>query len=353
MIHAAGEGDVERALSVDQLDLLDFAALLSRAAALRLEDLARRARQISLLRWGRSVQLFAPLYVSNECTQVCTYCAFQRRSSIPRRTLAVDEVVAEARMLLETGFRHILLVSGEHPKLVPLSYLETVVAALHPEVPALSIEVAPQSLEGYERLVHAGTEGLVVYQETYDRDVYARVHLSGRKANYDWRLAAPERGAAAGMRRVGLGALLGLADWATDVLALGVHARYLMRHWWRTFVTVSLPRLRYAKDAIAAPRPVSDAEMTQAICALRLFLPDTGIVLSTRESPRFRHGVIPLGVTHASAGSRTEPGGYSTPAPESEQFRIDDDRPAELFAAALRGQGYDAVWKDWEAILHG
>jgi 2-iminoacetate synthase len=345
---------VERALSAGRPDLVDFAALLSPAAAERLEDLARRSRRITESRFGRTVQLYAPLYVSNECVETCTYCSFSRPNPIARRTLPVPEVVAEARLLRMRGFRHLLLVSGEHPRHVSPAYLEEVIRALAPSFPSLSVEVQPQTVDVYRRWVEAGCDGLVVYQETYDRAAYAAVHLAGKKKDYDWRLETPERGAAAGFRRIGIGALLGLADWRLEGVHLAAHARFLARRHWRSIVTVSFPRLRPAEYADARPkRPVSDADLVQLVCAMRIFLPDSGLVLSTRESASLRDGMLRLGITHMSAGSRTEPAGYSQPAESGRQFEVEDGRtPAEV-AEAVRSAGYDPVWKDWEAVLHG
>lgn len=350
----ASASDVERALATERPDLRDFAALLSPAASSRIETLAARSREITERRFGRTVQLYAPLYVSNECVETCTYCAFSRPNPIARRTLSVDEVVDEAELLRARGFRHVLLVSGEHPRHVSPEYVESILRALSGRFPSLSVEVQPQTEEIYSRWVKAGCDGLVVYQETYDRATYATVHLAGKKKDYDWRLGTPERGGRAGMRRIGIGALLGLADWRKEGLHVAAHARYLARHFWRSFVTVSFPRLRPAEYADTRPRvPVSDGELAQLVCAMRILLPDVGFVLSTRESPSFRDGMLGLGVTQVSAGSRTEPGGYSRPAETGRQFEVEDRRTPEEIAGAIRGAGRDPVWKDWETALHG
>ena len=352
--HDADRSAIERALAAERPDLLDFAALLSPAAGERLEDLARASRRITERRFGRTVQLYAPLYVSNECVETCTYCSFSRPNPIARRTLTVAEVTAEAALLRARGFRHLLLVSGEHPRHVSPDYLESVIRALAPMFPSLAVEVQPQAVDVYRRWVQAGCDGLVVYQETYDRAAYSSVHVAGKKKDYDWRLETPARGAEAGMRKIGIGALLGLADWRLEAVHLAAHARFLARSHWRAFVTVSFPRLRPAEYADARPRvPVSDADLAQAVCALRIFLPDTGVTLSTRESAGFRDGMLALGVTQVSAGSRTEPGGYSRPESAGSQFEVEDGRsPAEV-ARAIRAAGFDPVWKDWEATLHG
>lgn len=346
---AADDGDVERALRRDRRDLGDLAALLSPAAGARLEELAAAAHRTTVRRFGRTIHLFAPLYLSNECVSTCTYCGFSAGNEIRRRTLDVDEVRAEAHELAGRGFRHLLLVAGEHARIVSKDYLVECVRAVAPVMPSVSVEVQVWDTDTYRRLVDAGCEGLVVYQETYDRDTYGAVHLKGKKRNYDWRLAAPDRGAEAGMRRLGVAALLGLhADWRSDALAVAAHAAALVRRWWRCEVTVAVPRLRPAAGGYEPADPVGDREFVQLLCALRLFLPDVGITLSTRESPAFRDAVMPLGVTHMSAGSHTEPGGYAAPSGAEPQFSVSDDRSPASVATALRAAGYDPVWKDWE-----
>jgi 2-iminoacetate synthase len=343
----ATPADVDRALRAPRRSASDLAALLSPAAAPRLEDMAALAHRASLRRFGRVVRLFAPLYLSNECVSSCTYCGFSAGNDIARRTLSPDEVLVEARALVDRGFRHLLLVSGEHARIVSKDYLVECVRTLAPVVPSISVEVQAWDTATYRRLVEAGCEGLVVYQETYDRRTYAASHLKGKKRNFDWRLAAPDRGAEAGMRTLGIGALLGLhPDWRADVIAVALHARALLRRWWRCEVAVSLPRLRPAAGGFSPARSVTDAEFVQALCALRLCLPDVGISLSTRESPAFRDGAFRLGVTAMSAGSHTEPGGYAGPSEAEPQFEVSDTRDPSEVAAMLRSAGYEPVWKD-------
>lgn len=352
LVEASTDADVDRALGrTGRRDLADFATLLSPAAAVRIEELAQAAHETTVRRFGRTIHLFAPLYLSNECVSSCTYCGFAAENEIARRTLAPSEVLAEALELKARGFRHLLLVAGEHARIVSKDYLVDCVQVLAPHVPSLAVEVQVWDTATYRRLVEAGCEGLVVYQETYDRSTYAAVHRKGKKRNYDWRLAAPDRGAAAGMRKLGIGALLGLHDdWRTEALALAAHARALVHRWWRCEVSVSLPRLRPAAGGFEPADPVGDRDFVQLLCALRLLLPDLGISLSTREPAELRDALLRLGVTHLSAGSHTEPGGYASPSDAEPQFEISDTRsPAEM-AAVLRAAGYDPVWKDWERV---
>ena len=347
VVERATPADVDRALHKGRRGLADFAVLVSDPAADRLEDMAAAARATTIRRFGRTVRLFAPLYLSNECVSTCTYCGFSAGNNIVRRTLSTEEVVAEARALRARGFRHVLLVAGEHARIVSKDYLVDCVRALAPEIPSISVEVQVWDTETYRRLVDAGCEGLVVYQETYDHATYAAVHLKGKKRNYDWRLAALDRGAEAGMRRLGVGALLGLhPDWRADALAVATHARALMRRWWRSEVSASLPRLRPAAGGFEPHDPISDRAFVQLLCALRLFLPDLGLSLSTRESPELRDALLTLGVTQMSAGSHTEPGGYAETSEAEPQFEISDTRSPDEIAATLRAAGYDPVWMD-------
>lgn len=343
----AGAANVDAALGRAKRSLDDLAVLLSDAASERLEDLARLAHETTVRRFGRAVRLFAPLYLSNECVSTCTYCGFSAGNQITRRTLSPQEAGAEARELARRGFRHVLLVSGEHARIVSPDYLADCVRAVSAEIPSVSIEVQVWDTDTYRKLVDAGCEGLVVYQETYGRGVYGAVHLKGKKRNYDWRLGACDRGAEAGMRQVAIGILLGLdPDWRADALAVAAHAQALVKRWWRCSVTVSLPRLRPAAGDFQPERAVTDRELTQLVCGLRLVLPDVGLSLSTRETPELRDGLQRLGVTQMSAGSHTEPGGYAEPSDAEPQFEISDTRTPAAVAESLRAAGYEPVWLD-------
>jgi len=349
VLPAAVTHDVE--LALESPSLANLPTLLSAAASPYLEVLARKAREVTLQRFGRAVRLFAPLYVSNACLSSCTYCGFSKDLDVARRTLTVDEVVAEAKTLVQQGFRHLLLVSGEHRVEVSQDYLVACVAALRPLVPSISIETQTWSDDTYARLVDAGLEGVVHYQETYDRVRYAEVHTAGWKRDYDRRLSSTERAAEAGVRRLGIGALLGLSsDWRADVRAVAEHAVWLQRHYWRTEVTVSLPRIKASASGFQPLVPVTDAEYVQAVAALRLVAPDVGIVLSTREPAVLRDGLVRIAVTTMSAGSSTEPGGYLRPGQAQEQFAVSDERSPAQVAAMLEAAGYEPVWKDAFAL---
>jgi 2-iminoacetate synthase len=342
---------VERALSKEIRTLEDFAALISPTAAARLDDLVAAAGGLTLRRFGRTMQLYAPLYLSNACVNTCLYCGFSRPNAIARRTLAPAELEREMTHVASEGFRHLLLVSGEDPRDVGLGYLEAAVRAARRRFASVSIEVAPLEMEGYRRMLAAGAEGVVAYQEVYDRGAYEAVHTAGPKKAWAGRLEVPERVAAAGMRRLGIGALLGLSPWRREALALAAHALHLQKTAWRAVLTVSFPRLRPAAGGFVPPHPVDDTALVQMIAALRLLLPDAGLVLSTREPKALRDRLALAGITTMSAGSRTEPGGYEEPGKAEGQFEVHDARSPAEGAARLRELGLDPVWKDWDAAL--
>ena len=378
---SATPAEVRGLLHRSDLSLADFAALISPVAAGLLEPLCARSQQVTRQRFGKVIRLFAPLYLSNECINNCKYCGFSRDNPILRVTLSVDEVVREARALADQGFRNILLVAGEHPKFVSNGYMADCIRAVREVVPSVSLEVGPMETEDYAPMVAAGSDGLVVYQETYDRPLYAEMHTAGPKRNFDWRLETPERAYAAGFRRLGIGALFGLADWRTEALCVAAHAAYLLKNCWKSQVTVSLPRLRPCAGEFQPLTTLGDRELVQLIAAFRLFLPDVGLVLSTREPAKLRDGLMTLGVTLMSAGSHTEPGGYTGAGREkihqtvrgrvveladglsewaaqpnratnaTGQFEISDDRSPEEIARLIRSLGYEPVWKDWDTAL--
>jgi 2-iminoacetate synthase len=378
---ATGSAAAREAAGKSKISLADFAALISPAGSELLETLGRRAHAMTLQRFGKVIRLFAPLYLSNECINNCTYCGFSRDNSILRVTLSLDEVKREADALKAQGFRNLLLVAGEHPKFVSNHYLRDCIAALHSEWPAISLEVGPMETEDYRPLVAAGADGLVVYQETYDRKVYAEMHTAGPKRNFDWRLETPERAYAAGFRRLGISPLYGLADWRYEALSAAAHADYLLRNCWKAALTISTVRIRPCAGEFEPLTHIRDRELAQLICALRLMFPDVGIVLSTRENPKLRDGLMPLGVTMMSAGARTEPGGYTgagrekihhterglikelasgasewaplegRPTNATGQFNVADERTPGEVAERIRKLGYEPVWKDWDAAL--
>ena len=322
---------------------------------LTLSRLAATSAATTRQHFGRTMRLFAPLYVSNDCVNSCLYCGFARRNDIPRRSLTLPEVLEEASILLKNGFRNLLIVSSENNKAVSSDYLVNICKALSADFPEIAVEVAPLETEVYARLSEVGTDGLTVFQETYLPDLYSEMHPFGPKRNYLWRLQAPERAYSGGFRRLGIGALLGLTHWREETLLLAAHLDYLMRECWRASISLSFPRLRPAAGAFNPPHPVSDRDFIRLVCAFRIAFPQVGIVISTRESPALRDTLAPLGVTMMSAGAKTNPGGYrdahcgsgkSTPA--ETQFNVSDERSPEEVTAQLRRLGLEPVRKDWQ-----
>ncbi|MBT3286147.1 MAG: 2-iminoacetate synthase ThiH [Victivallales bacterium] len=352
LLAGADEGAVHTALARGVRSEVDLAALLAPCAAPQLETMAQRAASLTRQRFGRAIQFYAPLYVSNHCVNGCTYCGFNCRNHVARRRLTVEEASHEVRHLADEGFRHILLVSGEDPKGVPVPYFEELARNLHPHVASLNIEIQPLSIPDYALLVQAGVDTLTLYQETYAPVEYARYHVSGPKRDFRWRLEAPERGAQAGMAFLGIGALLGLTDWRVEAFYVGLHARYLQRTYWRQHVSVSFPRMQHAAGAFEPPFPVGDADLVQILCALRLALPDAGMVLSTRESAALRDHLLPIGITRLSAGSKTTPGGYAEDTEAEGQFDVQDHRSLAEVMAAVQARGFDPVCKDWDGLYH-
>ncbi|MEO8615431.1 MAG: 2-iminoacetate synthase ThiH [Luteolibacter sp.] len=354
-----------------------FQQLISEETGGPLEELARRSQETTRRHFGRTMRMFAPLYVSNECVNNCSYCGFSRDAGIFRTTLTVDQVVREAKHLHGLGFRNVLLVAGEHPKFVSEGYLQECLDALKVFIPTLALEVGPMEDDQYAEIVGHGAEGLVVYQETYHRETYQKLHTAGPKKHFDWRLNCPERAYAGGFRRIGIGALFGLANWKHEALAICAHLEYLYKHGWKAQYTVSFPRMRpYAGNYEYAPDPelyLPDEAFVRLIAVFRILFPQVGIVVSTREPAPLRDAIVTLGVTHMSAGARTEPGGYTGAGSDdlhltvkgrrvelegksgcekaTEQFQIHDTRsPAEV-AAILRAKNLDPVWKDWDESL--
>ena len=347
-----------------------FEQLLEPKTDAELETMARQAHLATLAHFGKTMRLFAPVYLSNECINSCKYCGFSRGNPILRVTLEVEEARKEAEHLVKEGFRSILLVAGEHPKFVSLDYLEKCIRALTPFVPSVSVEIAPMSTEEYAPLVQAGAEGIVVFQETYHPESYAELHPAGPKKDFNWRLNTPERAYAAGFRRIGTGALYGLWHWREEAMANAAHLEHLLKHCWKAHITTCFPRLRPAAGEFQPRFALSDREYVQLVCAVRICFPQVGIVLSTRESIPFRDALVPLGITMMSAGSRTEPGGYTGQGKQAlhqtingrrifqenavpkgnaaEQFEISDPRTAGEVAARLHTLGYEPVWKDWD-----
>lgn len=340
--------DVEDVLSKNSISVADIPILLSDYGFTYLDELQRRAREITRQRFGNCILLYAPLYLSNECVNDCEYCGFRISKQENRRTLTVDEVISEASRLHSLGFKHILLVSGEDRRSVNTGYLREIISILVKSFPSISIEVGPHSKDEYKMLIDAGLDGLTLYQETYDEEVYRTYHKKGPKSNYYRRLVTPEYALEDGIRRLGLGFLMGLNDFRYETFLLALHLDYLQRRYWKTFYSVSFPRIRRSAADFTIPYPVSDEQLIMTICILRVVFEDVGMVLSTREPASLRDRLVGVGITQMSAGSKTNPGGYSLNLSTENQFDVEDQRDLSAVMGVIRKAGYEAVLKDWD-----
>ena len=327
-------------------------ALISPAAAPYLEQMAQLSRSLTEQRFGNTVSMYIPMYITNSCTNSCVYCGFNRHNSFQRVILTPEQIEAECRAIRRMApFENLLLVTGENPRAAGTEYIEQALRVCRPYFNNLTIEVMPLSMEDYERLTRSGLNGVVCFQETYHRERYKIYHPAGMKSNFEWRVNGYDRMGAAGVHKIGLGVLIGLEDWRTDVAMMALHLQYLRRHYWRTRYSVNFPRMRPSESGFRPNVVMTDRELAQLIFAFRIFDPDVDISMSTRERPEFRDNIATLGATSMSAGSRTEPGGYETYPQALEQFAVSDGRtPAEV-AEALRRAGREPVWKDWDKVF--
>lgn len=346
-IFSKTEHDVLRALGNTKRDLEDFKALISPAAKPYLEQMAQLSRQLTKKRFGNTIQMYSPMYLSNECQNICTYCGFSMTNKIPRRTLTDAEILKEVAYIKSKGYDHILLVTGEANRTVGVDYIDNALKLIRSQFANITIEVQPLLQNEYEQLIESGLYAVLVYQETYHRDEYKKHHPKGKKSNFDFRLDTPDRLGKAGIHKIGLGALFGLEDWRADSFFTALHLKYLQKTYWKTKYSISFPRLRPHSGGLEPKVEMTDPDLVQLICAFRLLDEDVELSISTRESEIFRNNIVNLGITSISAESKTNPGGYAV-APESlEQFEISDERPTEEITAMLKSQGLDVVWKDW------
>ncbi|HGF5004167.1 TPA: 2-iminoacetate synthase ThiH [Vibrio parahaemolyticus] len=357
-IYAKTEQDVERALAKPKRDLEDFKALISPAAEPYLEQMAKLSYSLTRKRFGNTMSLYIPLYLSNLCANACTYCGFSMENRIKRRTLNRDEVEAEIDAIKRMKFDSVLLVTGEHETKVGMKYFREMVSIIKQRFNYLAMEVQPLDQDEYAELKTLGLDAVMVYQETYHPKTYAQHHLRGNKMDFRYRLETPDRLAKAGIDKIGIGALIGLEEWRTDCFFAAAHLDYLERTYWQSRYSISFPRLRPCAGNVPAsglqPKSVmTDKQLVQLICAYRLFNPEVELSLSTRESPQFRDNVLPLGITSMSAASKTQPGGYATEEVELEQFEISDERSAASVEDMIRAKGFDPVWRDWHSAYSG
>lgn len=344
--------DAHRALRKAHLNWDDFMALVSPAAAPFLEEMAALSRHYTQERFGKTVSMYIPMYLTNSCTNSCVYCGFNHHNKFTRVILTPEQIKNECEAIKELGpFENLLLVTGENPRVAGVEYLEEALRVCRPYFSNLSIEVMPLEAEEYERLTHSGLNGVVCFQETYNREKYKTYHPAGMKSNFEWRVNGFDRMGKAGVHKIGLGVLIGLEDWRTDVAMMALHLRYLRKRYWRTRFSVNFPRMRPAAGGFQPNVVMSDRELAQLTFAFRIFDHDVDISVSTRERPDFRDNILTLGATSISAGSKTDPGGYRTFPQSLEQFAVSDERAPSEVAAAVRRRGYEAVWKDWDKIF--
>lgn len=343
--------DVEYALVSKKRTLEDFKALISPAAAPYLEQMAQISQQLTLKRFGSVVQMYVPLYLSNECNNICTYCGFSYDNKVRRKTLNPIEIMQEVAVIKEMGFEHVLLVTGEANQSVHTDYFKKVLELIRPHFAQISMEVQPLDLQDYEELRPYGLNTVLVYQETYHQEDYKKHHPKGKKSNFQYRLETPDRLGKAGIHKMGLGVLIGLEDWRTDSFYTAMHLDYLEKTYWQSKYSISFPRLRPFSGGLEPKVVMSDRELVQLICAYRLFNEEVELSISTRESEIFRDNIIKLGITSMSAASKTNPGGYAVEPQSLEQFEISDERSAAEISEMISRQGYEPVWKDWDNSL--
>ncbi|AGH82190.1 thiazole biosynthesis protein ThiH [Psychromonas sp. CNPT3] len=353
-IYAKRAVDVQRALGKSKLDLEDFKALLSPAAEPFLEKMAMKSQKITLQRFGKTQQFYIPLYLSNMCSNICTYCGFSMHNALRRKTLDLAEIEEECIAIKKMNFEHILLVAGESERKVGVPYFKQALSVIRKYFSHISLEVQPLDVDEYTELIEHGIDAVLVYQETYNAPTYAEHHLKGKKRDFKYRLDTHDRLGVAGVQKMGLGCLIGLEEWRTDCFYVAAHLQYLEKKYWKSRYTISFPRLRPCAGGAAIKSVMDDKQLLQLICAYRLFNNVVELSLSTRESPSFRDNILALGITSLSAGSSTQPGGYAkTSVKALQQFEISDDRSPQEMAAQVKKLGYEVVWKDWEQCLSG
>lgn len=345
------ELDVVAAINKTNPTLEDFKALIAPAAEPFLEQMAQRSHELTLQRFGRTIQMYAPLYLSNECQNICTYCGFSLDVKIERKTLNKEEILQEIQVLKQYGYDHVLIVTGEANKTVGMDYFKAALEVIKPHFSHIAMEVQPLTEEEYKELHQLGVNTVLVYQETYNRENYKLHHPKGKKSNFDFRLDTHDRIGRAGIHKMGIGVLIGLEDWRTDSFFAAAHLDYLEKKYWKANYSISFPRLRPCAGGVTLKSVMTDRQLVQLICAYRIFNQEVELSMSTRESETFRNNVIKLGITSISADSKTDPGGYSNPNVNLEQFEIHDKRSTAEFVKAIKAQGYEPVFKGWDPAL--
>ena len=351
-IYAKTDSDVINAINKSKLDLEDFKALISPAAQPFLEQMAQRSHQVTQKRFGKTMQMYVPLYLSNKCSNSCSYCGFNAGNAIKRKTLTDEEILREVEVIKSMGYDHVLLVTGEENRSAGLSYLKNAVRLLRPYFSNISMEVQPLEQSEYEELVQEGLYSVLLYQETFNKNNYPKYHPKGKKSDFYYRLETHDRLGKAEVYKMGLGILIGLEDWRTDSFFVALHLDYLEKTYWKSKYSISFPRLRPFAGSFQPNVIMEDKELVQLICAYRIFNEEIELSLSTRENQKLRNNLLKLGVTSVSAGSKTNPGGYSADPEALEQFAVSDDRSAKEMEELIKQCGYEPVWKDWDRAMN-
>ena len=351
-IYAKTDSDVMNAINKSKLDLEDFKALISPAAQPFLEQMAQRSHRVTQKRFGKTMQMYVPLYLSNKCSNSCSYCGFNAGNAIKRKTLTDEEILREVEVIKSMGYDHVLLVTGEENRSAGLSYLKNAVRLLRPYFSNISMEVQPLEQSEYEELVQEGLYSVLLYQETFNKNNYPQYHPKGKKSDFYYRLGTHDRLGKAEVYKMGLGILIGLEDWRTDSFFVALHLDYLEKTYWKSKYSISFPRLRPFVGSFQPNVIMEDKELVQLICAYRIFNEEIELSLSTRESQKLRNNLLKLGVTSVSAGSKTNPGGYSADPEALEQFAVSDDRSAKEMEELIKQCGYEPVWKDWDRAMN-
>lgn len=357
LVTEATDADVIRVLAKaernrSQLTPEEFAVLISEAADPYLENMAVLSRKFTRERFGNTISMYIPMYVSNACTNKCVYCGFNHDNKFDRITLSMEQIEDECKAIKALGpFENLLIVSGEYPSLCGVDYMEKVLHTCRPYFHNLTLEIQPLRSVEYERLTHSGLNGVVCFQETYHRQAYKTYHPRGLKSHYAWRLNGYDRMGEAGVHKIGLGVLLGLEDWRADTVMMARHLRYLQKKYWKSRYSVNFPRMRPSQSGYQPNTIITDRQLARLTLAFRLFDHDVDISYSTRELGEYRDNMMTLGVTSMSAGSKTDPGGYASAPDSLEQFEISDNRTPREVAESIKRHGYEPVWKDWDAIF--
>ncbi|MGB3367710.1 MAG: 2-iminoacetate synthase ThiH [Acidaminobacteraceae bacterium] len=354
VLNKVSSEEIEKVLHKSNIDKMDFLKLLTYKDLSSLEKCASKSHEESVKHFGKAVLLYAPLYIANKCVNRCVYCSFNESNNLIKRIkLTTDEIIEEAKELSSMGIKHVLLLTGEEEKESGFIYVNESVKILRQYFDSIMIEVAPLDQSHYEKLIDSGVDGVTIYQEVYDKEIYKKIHIKGPKADYRYRLDTPERACRADIRSVNLGALIGLGDWRREIFLLGMHIKYICEKYPHIEVGISLPRIKGIQTSEKLSydlKEINDTQFLQALTALRLLVPHCAINISTRESSEFRKNLIPIGVNKMSAGVSTSVGGYKVNRDDIGQFDISDKSSVEDVKKLIESVGYQSIFKDWMSL---